>query len=84
MVAMKILNSVMAFAAGLSAAMPMPAMLPPRSGFYGVAPSACRGVYSRYRNRKANVKPPHQGARECARRRKQMGTGEFAPKRFAA
>ena len=22
---------------------------------------------------------PHQGAHECARRRKQMGTGEFAP-----
>lgn len=23
---------------------------------------------------------PHQGAKECARRRRQMGTGEFAPK----
>lgn len=26
---------------------------------------------------------PHQGKRECARRRKQMGTGEFARVRVA-
>ena len=25
------------------------------------------------------AKPPVNGAKECARRRKQMGTGEFAP-----
>ena len=28
---------------------------------------------------RARAKPPVNGARECARRRRQMGTGEFAP-----
>lgn len=76
-----LLSAIAALASGAG----VPLMYKPMpGGWHGVAPSACRGVHSCYRNRKVSAKRPHQGARECARRRKQMGVGEFSARRFAA